>query len=82
MHTNADVQFRVRKQTQIALILNETVFFKFARQMFLPASRRRSETQHGRYALSTPHVCHPSESSGSSLQVAVHTAVRLRGLQR
>ena len=30
-------------------------------------------------ARSTPHVCHPSESSGSTLQVVAHTAVRLRG---
>ena len=33
-------------------------------------------------ALSTPHVCHPSEPSGSNLQVAVHAAFRLRGLER
>ena len=36
MHTNADVQFRVRNQTRIALILNETVSFQLARQV--PAS--------------------------------------------
>ena len=35
------------KQTRIALILNESVFFKLARQMFLPTSRRCSETRHG-----------------------------------
>ena len=35
------------KQTGIALILNETVFFQLARQMFLQASRRCYETQHG-----------------------------------
>ena len=67
-------------QTKVALILNETVFFQFARQVFLPASRRCSKAQH--CALSTPRDCHPSGSSGSNLQVAMHTAVRLRGLQR
>ena len=40
MHSNATVQFRVHKQTRIALILNETMFFQLARQMFLSASRR------------------------------------------
>ena len=44
---HADVQFRVHKQTRIAFILNETVFFQLARQVFLPAPRRCSETQHG-----------------------------------
>ena len=39
MHTTANVQFRVRKQTRMALFLFETVFYQFARQMFLPASR-------------------------------------------
>ena len=33
--------------TRIALILNETVFFQLARQVFLPAFRRCSKTQHG-----------------------------------
>ena len=81
MHTNAKVQLRVPK-TRIALILCATVFFQFARQVFLPASRRCSKTQHGLAHFSTPHVFHPSDSSGSNLQVAVHTVVRLRGLQR
>ena len=65
-HSDANVQFRVHKQTRIALILNGTMFFQLARQMFLPASRRRSETWHG-LTHSTPHVCHRSESLGSSL---------------
>ena len=62
--------------------LNKAMFVQLARQKFLPTSRRCPETQHGLYALSKPHVCHPSESSGSSLQVVVRTAVRLLGLQR
>ena len=51
--SNADVQFRVHKQTRIALILNETVFFQLARQVFLPARRRCPETQQG-----LAHFCH------------------------
>ena len=45
MHSKANVLFSVRKQTRIALILNETMFFPLASQLFLPAFRRRSETQ-------------------------------------
>ena len=61
MHSNANVQFSVHKQTRIALILNTAMFFQLARQIFL--SRRCSETQHG--LSHSPHVCHPSESLGS-----------------
>ena len=81
MHTNADVQFSVRNQTRIALILNETVFFQFARQVPASVSEMFADSAWP-CALSTPHAFHPSESSGSSLQVTVHAAVRLRGLQR
>ena len=49
--------------------------------MFLPASRKCPETQDGLTQPPKPHVCHPSESSGSSLQVVVRTTVRLHGLQ-
>ena len=38
MHTNANVQFRVRKQARIALVLNETVFFQLARQVLAVVS--------------------------------------------
>ena len=65
--TNANVQFRVRKQTRIVLILNEAVFFQVARQVFLPASRRCSKTQHGLAQI--PH----HTSAVLDLQVAVHT---------
>ena len=34
-------------KTRIVLILNETVFFQVARQVFLPTSRRCSKTQQG-----------------------------------
>ena len=47
MHTNANVPFSVHKQTRIALVLKKSMFFQLARQMFLPASRRCPETQHG-----------------------------------
>ena len=38
---------------QITLILNEAMFFECAREMFLPASRRCLETQHG--FMHSPH---------------------------
>ena len=65
VHPNADVQFRVRKHTRIAFIL-----------------RRCSQAQHGHAHL--PHHTsggHPSESSGSTLQVVARATVLLRGLQ-
>ena len=82
MHFHADVQFRVRKQTRIALILNETVLFQLARQGVPASVSEMFEDPAWPCALSAPRVCHPSESSGSTLQVVGHTAVHLRGLQR
>ena len=37
----------VHEQTRVALILTETMFFQLDRQVFLPETRRCSETLHG-----------------------------------
>ena len=73
MYANANVQFRVRNQTRIALILNETVFFQFARQMFLPTSRRCSKTQHG-----LAHFPHHTSSIHQNLRVTTFRWLRIQ----
>ena len=81
MHSNANVQFRVRKQTRITPILNETMFFQPARQMFLPTSRRCSETQHD-----LTHSPNHTSAIRRNLRVPafrwLRATVRLHGLQR
>ena len=82
MHTNANVQFRVHKQTRIALTLKETMFFQLPRQMFLPASRRCPETQHG-----LTHSPNHTSAIRQNLRVpafkeVVRTTLRLHELQR
>ena len=70
-------------KTRIAPILNgDRVLFNLLDRCSCRRLGDVRKTQDGLAHFSTPHVCHPSESSGSTLQVVAHAAVHLRGLQR
>ena len=82
MYTNANFQLSVRKQTRIALILNETMFF-----FNLPdkcSCQRPGDVLRLRMASRTLHTTRLQfvRIFGFQPQVVVRTAVRLHGLRR